>query len=175
MKLNLEIEVDFIDEEYNLVDTVKQEIIASVANTVRHGLKENIRRQVSKRVSVNIDRWIMEQLHLFCDRQIKITDKWGDTTEHHESVSEMFKAKFDEFFNASIDKNGNTLKSCSYGGNRVTRIDQMLNQKAEEYLSKITKDMDSRISRAISDEQKKKIEEKIKKHVSETVSKLVAA
>ena len=112
MKLNLEIEVEWLREDYTVDESIKKEVIASLANTIRHGLKDNLQRKVSSRVSVKVDEWIMEQLHLFCDRRIKITDKWGDTQEYHESVTDMFKAKFDEFFNASVDKDGKTLKAC---------------------------------------------------------------
>lgn len=172
MKLNVEIEIDWLDEEYNLDDTIKQDIIASLTRTIKSGMKDNIKRKVNSRVSVKVDEWIMEQLHLFCDRRIEITDKWGDTKEHHESVTEMFKSKFDNFFNASVNKDGKSLKSCSYG-DRTTRIDHMLEKKAKEHLVLITKDMDYRIKKSIDKATKEKIEEKIKKHVLEKVGDLV--
>ena len=135
-------------------------------------MKDSVKRKVSKRVSSKVDGWIMEQLHSFCDRRIEITDKWGDTKEHHESVIDMFKAKFDSFFNASVDEKGKTLTTCAYG-KRKTRIDHMLDKKAEEYLASITKDMDYRIKNAIDKATKAKIEEKIKKHVLDKVGDLV--
>ena len=165
MKVKLELEVDWIDEDYNLDDTVKQEVIASLVNGIRAALNEEIDKEVGKMVSIKLDEWIMEQLHLFCDRNINVTDKWGDTTEHHESVTDMFKAKFDSFFNATVDETGKTIQSCGYGNKRVTRIDHMLNKKAAEYLKKITDDMDYRIKKSIDKETKAAIEAKIKKHV----------
>jgi len=172
MKLNIEIEIDYIDEEYNLDETIKEEIINKISSMFMQGVKDSVKRKINGRVSVLADEWIMEQLHSFCDRQIKITDQWGDTQEHHESVTEMFKAKFDEFFNASVDASGKTLKSCSYGHKRTTRIDHMLNQKADEYLKKIIDNMDRNISRAIDNATAQKIAEKIKKHALEKLEKL---
>jgi predicted RNA-binding protein Jag len=172
MKLNIAIEIDYIDEEYNLDDTIKNEIINKVSSMFMKGVKDSVKRKINSRVSILADEWIMDQLHSFCDRQIKITDKWGDPQEHHESVTEMFKAKFDEFFNATVDDSGKTLKSCSYGSKRTTRIDHMLNQKADEYLKKITDGMDRNIAIAIDNATAQKIAEKIKKHALEQLEKI---
>jgi len=174
MKINIAVEIDYIDEEYNLDDSIKQEIINKVSSMFMKGVKDSVKRKINSRVSVLTDEWIMDQLYSFCDRQIKITDKWGDTQEHHESVTEMFKAKFDEFINASVDDSGKTLKSCAYGNTRTTRIDNMLNTKADEYLKKITDGMDRNISRALDKVTQQKIEDKIKKHALEQLERAEA-
>jgi hypothetical protein len=172
MELNLKINVDWIDEDYNLDDTIREQIIDNLTSTIRSGIKDNIKRKVNQRVSVLVDEWIMAQLMSFCDRRISITDKWGDTTEHHESVTEMFKEKFDNFFNATVDKNGKTLTSCGYGSSRLTRIDHMLNVKADEYLANITKSMDSKIKAALNKSEQERIQKTIEKHVIAKVSSL---
>lgn len=174
MKFKIDIDIDWLDDECNLDDAIRERVIDSLTQSFKAGISKNVGRKVNARVSSLVDSWIMEQLHLFCDRRIAITDKWGDTTEHHESVSEMFKAKFDGFFNASVGKDGKELAGCGYGNNRRTRIDHMLEQKAAEYMKTVTDDMDRRIKNAVDAATKLQIEEKIKKHVIDKVGSFVA-
>lgn len=164
MNFKIDIEIDWIDEESNLDETVKQEVIAKISNAIRSGMKEDIKKTCLERISGQVDGWIIDQLNSFCDRRIAVTDKWGDAVEHHESVTEMFKTKFDEMFNASVDKDGKELKACAYG-NRTTRIDYMLNQKAEEYLKKIITNMDRDITNAINKTQAAQMAADIQKRV----------
>ena len=164
MKLNIELNIDYLDEEYNLDDAIKQDIIDTVAQTFKQSINISVERKIKKRISNLMDDWIMKQLHLFCDKKIRITDKWGDTQEHHDSVTDMFKTKFDEFFNASVDDKGKTLQSCSYGS-RTTRIDKMLNDKADEYMKDLMKNLDRDISRAITSAMENKIKTEVKERV----------
>lgn len=172
MKVNLEVEIDFIDEEYRLDDQIKHAVIDKIAGLANRDLTHSIKKHALRKIDERVDDWINEQLEKFCDRRIEITDKWGDTQEHHESVTEMFKAKFDEFFNASVDEKGKTEKSCSYG-TRTTRVEHMLDKKAKEYLKKITDGMERNISNAIDKHQRQQMEEKITKLVIEKVAKVM--
>lgn len=170
MKVNVEIELDWLDEDYNLSEQVENEVVDRLVAEIRKGISKSLGRRVSQKVSILTDKWIMDQLHSFCDRKINITDKWGDTTEHHESVTEMFKAKFDEFFNASVNEQGKTLKSCSVGS-RTTRIDHILDQKANKYIAELTRDIDNKVSRIIN----AKLAEKTKQIVADKVLKHMQA
>ncbi len=172
VKVKVEINLDWLDENYNIDEQMKERVILSITDTFKIAVNESINRKINKKVSVKVDKWIMDQLHNFCDRKIEITDKWGDTQEYHESVTEMFKSKFDDFFNATVNEKGETQTSCGYGSKRLTRIDLMLNQKAEEYLKKVTDNMDREIKRAITDAEKLAIKEKITKHVTEQLARI---
>lgn len=172
MLFKVEVELDWVEGDNSIDDEVRSQIVSEVARQVRTNINETTKKEIQSRVSDKVDEWILEQLSLFCDRQIRITDKWGDTQETHESVTEMFKSKFDEFFNASVDKDGKALSACAYG-HRTTRIDYLLNKMAQDYLKEVTDDMDNRVKRAINAETKAKIEEKIKKGILDKVGKFV--
>lgn len=172
MKFKIELEIDWIDEESNLDETVKQEIIAKISNSIKSGMKEEIKKTCLERISGQVDIWIVDQLNSFCDRRIAVTDKWGDAVEHHESVTEMFKSKFDEMFNASVDKNGKELAACTYGATRTTRIDYMLNQKAEEYLKQIISKMDRDITNSINKQQAANMAAEIQKRVIDKLAEV---
>ena len=47
MKLNLEVELDWIDEEMNIDDTVKQNVINAVVNKVQTKI-EQLEKQIKK-------------------------------------------------------------------------------------------------------------------------------
>ena len=164
MIINAQIEIDWI-EEGSIDAEVQRQIISGIIAELKKEVVGNLKETAMKQASEKVDEWIMVELCKFADRKITITDKWGDATEHHESLTEMFKAKFDEFFNASVDKDGKELKSCSYG-KRTTRVQHLLDTMAANYMEKITKDMDYRIKRAMDEATKNSIQARITEHVT---------
>lgn len=164
MIFNIQVELDWI-EDGSVDEEVRKYIINGIVRELKKEIVGDLKQTAMKTASEKVDEWIMAELHRFADRKITITDKWGDATEHHESLTDMFKAKFDEFFNASVDKDGKTLQSCGYGSKRMTRIDYLLEKKATEYMEKITKDMDYKIRNALDEAKKEAIANRIKDHV----------
>lgn len=173
MKVKLELDIEWIDEENNVDDEIKDQVVKSLVLSIKNEIHEDIKKQAHKLISDNVDAWILVQLNNFCDRQIGITDKWGDTTEHHESVTEMFKAKFDSFFNASVDDKGKEEKSCGYGSSRNTRIDYMLDEKAESYMQKLIGNMDRKISNSINRAQQEEMQKEITKQALAVIEEAV--
>jgi len=171
MKINVEINLDYISDSGDLDKHIQENIIERVSEVFKQSVNESVSRKIEHRISVLTDKWIMEQLHEFCDKEIRITDKWGDTVENHMSVKDMFKSKFDEFFNASVDDKGNTLKSCSYG-TRLKRVDKMLDDLANKHLKEVYSKMDRAISSFITSKMKEETEREIKEQVVEHLKRM---
>ena len=82
MKLQLDVELDWIDEDMNLDDTVKQNIIHGIINKIQ----SNIESQVEKSINDIIDKTIVSKINKmteklfneFLKREVHITDKYGD-------------------------------------------------------------------------------------------------
>jgi len=170
MNFNVQVEIDWI-ENGNVDEELRAEVVHQVLSSVRKTTKKQVESIVYNRARNLVDGWILEQLHAFSDRPLRITDKWGDTVEHHESLTDMFKQQFDQFFDASVDKNGKTIDSCGYGG-KLSRIDYLLNKLASDYLKNITDKMDRMVAREVNDAAQARIKEKIIKHTAEQVQKI---
>jgi hypothetical protein len=168
MIINVQVELNWIGEEHTVDEIVQEQIIKGIIYELKKEVVVDLKEKSMTQAAAKVDEWIMEELHKFADRKITITDKWGDATEHHESLTEMFKQKFDEFFNASVDKDGKALSGCSYGNNRTTRVQHMLNKMANEYYEKLVKDMKHEIERSVDEARKKAIADSILTHVKKT-------
>jgi len=163
MKIDIQIELDWI-EDGNVDEEVKHQIIGGIVSELKKEIVGDLKSTAMRQASEKVNEWIMEELKKFTDRRITITDKWGDATEHHESLSEMFKTKFDNFFNASVDKDGKDIVGCTYG-NRTTRVQFILNKMADEYMKGLTEKMRYDIERSVDQARKKAIADQITEHV----------
>ena len=170
MKFNVQVEVDWI-EDGSVDEELKAEVVSQILSSVRENTKNQVESIVYNRARNMIDTWILEKLHLFSDRPLRITDKWGDTVEHHQSLTDMFKQQFDQFFDASVGKDGKTLRGCGYG-EKMRRVDYLLKKLADDYVSKVTNDMDRQIRREVDDKVQREIKEKIVKYTAEQVHKM---
>lgn len=173
MKINLEVEVGWISEDHTIDAVIENRIIDAITTQVKQDLDKSLKEAIKSKISDKVDEWIMEQLETFSDKQITVTDKWGDTIEHHESVKEMFKSKFDRFFDAEVDKKGKELKHCTYSNKKFTRIELLLDKLAETYLQRTTDNMEKEIKRYVDREVKEIMQKQIQDRVVEKVTKLM--
>jgi len=173
MEFNIKVKIDWLEEGSGDLDAIiKQEMVHQILSKVKADVGLQVKSMVQTRASNLIDGWIMDQLNAFADRQIRLTDKWGDTIEHHESLTEMFKAKFDSFFDAAVDKDGKSTKgACGYGG-KLSRIDYLLDKMAKDYLKNVTDDMERKINATLDREQQEVIKQKIIEHTAAQVAKI---
>lgn len=170
MKFNIEVEIDWL-EEGNIDEELRSEVVSQLLSSVRGTVSKQVESMVYNQARNCIHGWIMEELHKFADRPLRITGKWGDTVENHDSLTDMFKQQFDAFFSAAVDKDGKLLNGCGYGP-KLSRIDYLLDKKASDYLKQITDKIDRDIKRTIDKATEASIKEKIIKHTSEQVAKL---
>lgn len=157
MKLNLEIELDWIDEENNLDETVKQEIINSIVGRIG----DKIEKQIEKKINVSVDDIVTGKVNTltenmfndFINRPISISDRWGDTVKSYNKLSDLIKERFDNFMEQSVDDNGKTDTS-SYG-TKYKRLEYIIDKQLKDYANKFTSD-------AV-----KEVKDEIKAHVQE--------
>ena len=101
MKLNLEIEVDWIDDEMTIDDTVKQSIVNEVVRTLDKKVSEKLEKEIEKKVDQTIIKKIDEKVDRiftdFINKDVTLNDKYGDVLKQYGSVMELIKEKFDSF------------------------------------------------------------------------------
>ncbi len=149
MKFNIEIELDYIDEEGSLDDSIKGSILKSVTGIVME--------KVSKQVDAKLDKIIIQAAEKkarqivnqiaknFTTKKFTKSDKWGETIEVNQTVKDILIREFDHFWNATVDKHGSRAEY----GEKMTRIEWTIEKHIEEHSKKfaeqITKDTEQKI------------------------------
>ena len=151
MKLNLEIEVDWIDDEMTIDDTVKQSIVNEVVRTLDKKVSEKLEKEIEKKVDQTIIKKIDEKVDRiftdFINKDVTLNDKYGDVLKQYGSVMELIKEKFDSFLIENVDDNGKT-KRDNYGRG-VPRIDFLITNQLKKFSDKFTTDTVKTVSAEI--------------------------
>jgi hypothetical protein len=163
MKLNLEIELDWIDEEMNLDDTVKQQIIDGVVNKIQKSIEE----KVEKNINSTIDNTIIDKINQktedlfndFMNREIVINDNYGDVLKSYNNVYEMMKERFDNFMLQTVDEKGKAYDG-SYG-KKYQRFTYIVDQQLKKFADKFTTDAVEQVSNEIKEHVKEGLTNKL--------------
>jgi len=165
MKLNLEIELDWIDDEMTLDDVVKQQIITGIMNK----LSKKVLSKIEDKIDKTVDKIIISRINkatdkLFKDflkRPVQITDKYGDTIKQYNSMKEVIKERFDNFMTQTVNEKGET-----YNGDYSTKY-----KRLQFIIDKQLKDFaDSFTTNAV-----KTVSEEIKSHVQNGLTNKLGA
>jgi len=165
MKLNLEIEIDWIDEERGIDEIVKNEIISGITSRIESKISE----QVTKKVNDMIDNRIVEIIDQktsdvftdFINRPVTLTDSYGTKMKVYDKIEDVIKERFDNFLTQKVDKSGN-VSSSSYD-TKWSRIEFVINKQLTDMADTFTKD-------AV-----KKVSEEIKTHIKDGLTTKLGA
>jgi len=151
MKLNVEIEIDWIDDQMTIDDIIKQEIITGITSRISEALEKEVKSKVEKdldsRVIQKVDENTQAMFDEFISREVAITDKYGDTIKVWPSLKDLMKDRFDKFLEQKVDSDGK-----SYDGNyktTTTRIYYMIYNQLKKFADKFTSDTVKTVSEEI--------------------------
>lgn len=163
MKLKLEIDLDWIDEESNLDETVKQSVINSVSNKIKKGIEEKIEKDLNNKINENvvsvINQKTEELFDNFMNREIYLSDNYGSKVKVYPNVTALIKERFDNFMLQNVDDKGITTDS-SYGA-KHKRIYYIIDKQLKDFADKFTKDAVTQVSAEIKDNIKNGLTEKL--------------
>ena len=167
MKFNIEVELDYIGDDGNLDEAIKDSILNSVTKIVME--------KVSKQVDAKVDEIIVNAAEEkagsivdkisedFLTREYTKTDRYGDTIECGLTVKELLKRDFDNFWKEIVDGNG---RKDGYG-NKKPRIEWKLDTLIEEHSRKF--------AQTLTNDTENKIKSTMKENLSRTIgTKLVS-
>ena len=164
MKMKVEIDLDWLKEDEDIEEQIKESLISSVVEGCFKKLSETIEREAASRLDEALDGHIASILADLMDRQIRITDKFGDVQKTYENVDEMLDEKFENFLTQPVDKEGKPYSHCSYG-DRYTRIEHLISkkveEKAKEKAEKIMNDTNGKIKAFFTQELNNKIADRL--------------
>ena len=170
--MKFEIKVDLTEWDHSneyLKEHIENRIIETISEKVTKQIFNDVYIDASSKMAVKIDSFIDEALATFTDRQISVTDKWGDVVEKYENLKEMLQERFDQFMTGAVDSNGKPAKKgCSYG-DKDTRIKYLVNEAASASINKFTKGIASTVDSQIKSMLKKSLQDEL----SDTVFKSI--
>lgn len=156
-------EINWIDEDDSIDEVIKDAIVGQVVTKVSNQLYNKIEREASEKLSNRVDELLTKMVDRFMNKEIVVTDNWGDIIEKHESVDELMKSKFDKFMTQKVNKEGKSTDSCSYG-DKYTRVTFLIDNRIKDHANRITKE--------IALEMDKKLKEKLESIKTEVGKKI---
>jgi len=165
MKLNLEVELNWLDEEMNLDETVKQNVIDSVVNKIQAKIEKQVENDINKIIDKSIvnkiDSMTEKLFNDFMKKEICLTDKYGDVVKCYKSTTELIKERFDNFMTQTVDEKGKSYDGTY--GSKHQRLTFIIDKQLHDFADKFTTDA----VKTVSDE--------IKTHVKEGLTNKLGA
>lgn len=155
MKLNLEVNLDWIDEEMNVDETIKQNIIDTVVEKINVSVDKQVKAEIDKVINEIIVNKINERtdsmFNEFMSREVVLNDKYGSKIKVYANVTDVIKERFDEFMTQTVDEQGRTTTSTY--GKTYPRLTFIIDKQLLDFSNKFTT------------EAVRKVSEEIKQHV----------
>ena len=174
-KFNITVELDWIDEEYNLDEEIREAIVDKVVNKVQDKFIQQVDTEGSNRINdqmANIEKAVSDKLNSimdsFFDEPRDVTDRYGDVIKKGVTVRDTLKKACDEFINQPLDQSGKPTTS-DWNVKYKTRIDYIVAKS-------INYDMERAINNAVSavtDNLKKKITDEVKKQMGDKLANIL--
>lgn len=173
-KFNITVDIDWIDEEYNVDDIIKDEIISSIVPQVKEKILKQAEDDCTKKINsqmAEIENTISQKLNSMMDEFFStpkdITDKYGDVIEHGVTVKDKLKSACDKFLEQPVDDKGNP--SNGWNPKYASRVDYLVAKSMDH-------DMEWTIKRTVDEvtnNLKKKITEEVKDQLGNKLANIL--
>lgn len=171
-KFNIIVDLDWVGEDGDLDQTIKDEIIASVITKISTAAVSDLQAKVNEKITNEITQLVGEKLNClledFFTRPRTITDKWGDVVKTEMSVTDLLKERCDTFIDGYVDKDGNAVGANSYG-EKKRRIDFIVEKHIDYKLQQSI----TRAAEEIKVGLQKYLDETLKAQIGENVAKII--
>ncbi|HIE4214721.1 hypothetical protein [Proteus terrae] len=176
MKLNITVDLDWLEEDGNIDEEVKHEIINGVKNAISKDCLAKVEKEASKQIDKAIAESITSAQQAINQRavqfvedwlvkEVTITDKWGDIKEQI-SVKDMVKRSFDQTLEKTVDSSGRFTEN-HYNG--LTLIKYLTGNYVQELVREKIKPLQEEIDLAIVNA----VNAGIRKNVSDKFAEMV--
>lgn len=164
MKLNLEVELDYIDEEMNLDDTIKQNIIDTLTKRIEGKISDKVKEAVENKIDnlivAKVNELTDSMFAEFINRPVILTDGYGSKLKQYENIEALVKEKFDNLLMEPVDENGKAVKWDSYG-TKTKRLEYVINKQMKDFANTFTTDAVKKVSAEIQEHVKQGLTQKL--------------
>lgn len=161
MKINITVDVEWLEEDGSIDEEVKYEIINGVKKSISKDCLAKVEKQASEKIDAAINdsigkaqSAIEEKAVKFADEwlenEVTVTDKWGDAQDCL-TIKDLIKRTFDKLLEKKVDSKGR-IDSGGYGGTRLINwlTGQRVQEVVEDKLKGLSKDIDDQITKAVN-------------------------
>ncbi|WP_278383345.1 hypothetical protein [Alteromonas mediterranea] len=180
MKMNVEIEIDWLEEDSTIDQVMQEEITSAVVSRISTQCLNRVEERARKAIDDAISGAIVSATKLIEDRaiahaeqwltqEVAITDKWGDVVETG-SIMDIIKQSYDNTLNKPVDAEGRFITPSSYSRG-TPLINYLVSDKVKNAVSERVKDVSRQIDEAI----KREIDTGIKENVASKFAEMVVS
>ncbi len=130
MKLQIEVNLDWLDENGSLDDQVKQEVADKIAERISAEAVKEVRECAMDQVHDKLDALVTELFQGFMNETVTVTNEWGEPIYKDQGIEQLMKDKLDKALTQKVDDRGNRT---SYGNQ--TRLDWLLDTKVKQVVA----------------------------------------
>ena len=134
MKMNIEVELDFIGEDYSLEDGFRDEIKQSILNRVQQEIVNQVKPMIDNSINESINKTIDGLLENYLNNPVIISN--GYKQESYDSVLEMIEKKFTALYDEKFrNKQGCTKDPI------MEKINDTIKYKVNDLIDKMGSDI----------------------------------
>lgn len=174
MKLNIQVELEWLGDDGSLDEEVKHQIIEGVKKSISRDCLEKVRSEASKKIDSaivsaigvatdEIKKKAVGFVDDWLEREVTVTDGWGDK-KVTSSIKEIVKKNFENTLLMKVKGDGSF---DNYGDMRL--IDYLTGKRVKDIVSQHVKSINQDIEKAI----KAEIESGIKAGVAAKFAEMV--
>lgn len=168
-KLNITIDLDWINEYGCIDEVIKQELINSIVEKFNENIKKEIINKAEQiiinKIEMSIDNKVNEITEQLLNRKFDLLDNWGDIKRKDVTVVDLLKEKLENFLHEKVDEDGRT---DTYN-KKLTRIDYIINKNINYTMKKKIDEVAIEIRKGLE----KYIEDTLKVQIGENIIQLI--
>jgi len=167
-KFNIEVDLDWLGEDGNLDNILKDEVIGSITSRISSDAMKDIATKVNtlidQKVTAMTDLKLAEVLEDFLNKPRTITDRWGDIKQANVTVLDLMKASCDNFMDEMVDSNG---KRSDYKAK--SRLDWLIEKHIDSSLKRSIEQAALEVKKGLQTY----IDTTLKNQIGENVAKVI--
>ena len=152
MKINIQVELDFLNEDETLEEAFKQSIKNSitdrVVNLTIQKLTNEIKPQMDLLFKNSIEKTMEDLLNNYLEKEVVISD--GYKTEKYSSALEMIRTKFSNLYDLEFKKSSNCNTDPLF-----KKLNDRISYEVRDTLSKVNSKIESEAKKIAKDEIEK--------------------
>jgi tRNA(Ile)-lysidine synthase TilS/MesJ len=127
MKITMDVEIDWIDDESNIDDEIKRQLIKGVATAVEEKFCDKAKSQVAQAAERLISAKVDQLIYGLLEKPVVVSDGWNNQREY-ESVYDMVETRMTELYHGKFDNSSKCEKDPLLG--KIEKyVDQQLSNK----------------------------------------------
>ncbi|PLR93229.1 hypothetical protein [Bacillus sp. T33-2] len=163
MKLNVTVDIDWLEEDESIDEAIKRQIISGVVKRISDDVISSVKRDAENQVQERVSELVDATYNEFLSGTVTLTDRWGDVTKKDVSIKSLIKNQCDNWLTEKVNDRG---EASSYSAN-YTRVEYFVKNQIE----KQTKEMSNQIVTKVNQEMKKFITDSLKDSIGEKLLK----